>query len=124
MAAPSCYVAEFVDALLRRSYEASSTATRRARSLATDIMLPSQTEDALAPRRVTPTRGTPVKGGQWWVTAAVPYADAVRYFAIPAITPAGGGSFVVTAAPALVAAPDLHPRCRSPLTRSALRRGR
>ncbi|GGV63342.1 hypothetical protein GCM10010277_69430 [Streptomyces longisporoflavus] len=109
VADPSGYVAEFVDAWLRSSEDASSAASRRAQSMAPDVTLPSLDEDAPAPRRVTPVRSAPREGGRWSVTVAAQYADAVRYFAVPAIAAADGGSFAVTAAPALVAAPAEHP---------------
>ncbi|MEU6680882.1 conjugal transfer protein [Streptomyces sp. NPDC046925] len=116
VADPSGYVAEFVDAWLRSSEDASSAAARRAQAMAPDVTLPSLKEDAPAPRRVTPVRSLPGQGGQWSVTVAAQYADAVRYFAVPAITAGGGGSFAVTAAPALVAAPAVHPLPESPYT--------
>ncbi|MGW6317583.1 conjugal transfer protein [Streptomyces sp. NPDC055099] len=109
VADPSGYVAEFVDAWLRSSDDASSAAARRAQSMAPEVSLPTLKDDAPAPRRVTPLRSAPGKGGQWSVTVAAQYAERVRYFAVPAISAAGGGSFAVTAAPALVAAPALHP---------------
>lgn len=109
VADPSGYAAEFVDAWLRSSDDASSEASRRAQAMAPDVTLPSLEEDAPAPRRVTPVRAIAKKGGQWSVTVAAQYANAVRYFAVPAISAAGGGSFAVTAAPALVAAPATHP---------------
>ncbi|MEV2256505.1 conjugal transfer protein [Streptomyces sp. NPDC050147] len=108
VADPSGYAAQFLDAWLRSSDDASSEAARRAQSMAPDVTLPSLEEGAPAPRRVTPVRSIPKKGGQWSVTVAAQYAHAVRYFAVPAITAAGGGSFAVTAPPALVAAPALH----------------
>jgi hypothetical protein len=105
---PSGYVAEFIDAWLRSSDDASNAAARRAQSMAPDVTLPSLDEDAPAPRRVTPVRSAPTSSGRWSVTVAAQYADAVCYFAVPAIAAAGGGSFAVTAAPALVAAPARH----------------
>lgn len=108
VADPSGYVTEFVDAWLRSSDDASSATARRAQSMAPDVTLPTLEEDAPVPRRVTPVRSAPGKGLQWSVTVAVQYADAVRYFAVPAIAAAGGGSFAVTGAPAVVAAPALH----------------
>ncbi|MGB9033102.1 MAG: conjugal transfer protein [Paeniglutamicibacter sp.] len=109
VADPSGYVAEFVDAWLRSSDDAHSAASRRAQSMAPDVSLPSLDEDAPAPRRVAPVRSAPREGGRWSVTVAAQYPDAVRYFAVPAIAAADGGSFAVTAAPALVAAPAPHP---------------
>ncbi|MFH8492186.1 conjugal transfer protein [Streptomyces longisporoflavus] len=109
VADPSDYVAEFVDAWLRSSDDASSAASRRAQAMAPDVPLPSLDEDAPTPRRVTPVRSAPREGGRWSVTVAAQYADAVRYFAVPAIIAADGGSFAVTTAPALVAAPSEHP---------------
>lgn len=109
VADPAGYAAEFVDAWLRSSDDASSEAARRARAMAPDVALPSLEEDAPAPRRVTPVRSIPKKGGRWSVTVAAQYAHAVRYFVVPAIAAASGGSFAVTAAPALVAAPATHP---------------
>lgn len=107
---PSGYVTQFVDAWLRSSDDASSAAGRRAQSMAPGVTLPTLDDDAPTPRRVTPVRSAPKEGGQWSVTVAAQYADAVRYFAVPAISAAaGGGSFAVTAAPALVAAPTQHP---------------
>ncbi|MGW7067074.1 conjugal transfer protein [Streptomyces sp. NPDC054855] len=105
---PAGYVVEFVDAWLRSTDDASSAASRRAQSMAPDVTLPTLDEDAPAPRRVTAVRSAPRKGGQWSVTVAAQYADAVRYFAVPAIASASGASFAVTAAPALVTAPALH----------------
>ncbi|MEV0254723.1 conjugal transfer protein [Streptomyces sp. NPDC050732] len=108
VADPAGYVAEFVDAWLRSSEDADSAAGRRAQSMAPGVPLPSLEEDAQAPRRVTPVRSVPRGGGQWSVTVAAQYADAVRYFAVPALVSASGDSFAVTAAPALVAAPALY----------------
>ncbi|MEV0521812.1 conjugal transfer protein [Streptomyces sp. NPDC050439] len=109
VADPSGYVAEFIDAWLRSSDDESSPASRRAQSMAPGVTLPTLKDDAPVPRRVTPVRATPGTGGMWSVTVAAQYADVVRYFAVPAILAAGGGSFAVTAAPALVAAPGPHP---------------
>ncbi|MFF1716256.1 conjugal transfer protein [Streptomyces sp. NPDC058268] len=108
VADPSGYVAEFVDAWLRSSDEVSSAASRRVQAMAPGILLPARDGEAPVPRRVTAVRSTPGKDGRWSVTVAAQYADAVRYFAVPAIASPSGASFAVTAAPALVAAPARH----------------
>ncbi|MWA07671.1 conjugal transfer protein [Streptomyces sp. BA2] len=108
VADPSGYVAEFVDAWLRSSDDASSAAARRVQAMAPGILLPARDEEAPVPRRVTAVRSTPGKDGRWSVTVAAQYADAVRYFAVPAIASSSGSSFAVTAAPALVTAPARH----------------
>ncbi|MEV6758415.1 conjugal transfer protein [Streptomyces sp. NPDC051214] len=108
VADPAGYVALFVDAWLRSSDDARSAAARRVQAMAPGILLPSPDTKAPVPRRVTAVRSTPGQDGRWSVTVAAQYADAVRYFAVPAIASAGGSSFAVTAAPALVAAPTLH----------------
>jgi hypothetical protein len=50
--------------------------------------------------------GAQREAGRWWVTVAAQYADAsVRYFAVPVAADDDGGSFTVTGAPGVVAAP-------------------
>ncbi|WP_409239743.1 conjugal transfer protein [Streptomyces sp. PA5.6] len=100
---------QFVDAWLRSRADASTEAGRLAQAMAPEVVLPSLAKNAPVPRRVTPVRSVPRSGGQWSVTVAAQYADAVRYFVVSALVSADGGSFTVTAPPALVAAPAVHP---------------
>ncbi len=97
---PSGYVAEFVDAWLRSDANApDSSSAMRALRLAPGVLLPEPGEGAKAPQKVTAVRSVARAGGRWSVTAAVQFADGVRYFAVPAAASAAGDAVTVTGCP-------------------------
>ncbi|MFI7008869.1 conjugal transfer protein [Streptomyces sp. NPDC050145] len=116
---PGGYVAEFVDAWLRSDANVpDSSAALRALQLGPDVALPEpDTDKADAGKgleQVTAVRSMQRAGGQWSVTVAARYRDAVRYFAVPAAASRSGEAVTVTGPPALVAAPSAANTALSP----------
>ncbi|MGW2563401.1 conjugal transfer protein [Streptomyces sp. NPDC001514] len=105
---PSGYAEVFLSAWLRSSAENESSAQARlAQSMAPQVELPDLAATAQSQLRdVVAVRSAHRSDDRWSVTVAVQYADgAVRYFAVPVVSGAEGGSFAVSGAPAAVAGP-------------------
>lgn len=104
---PSGYATEFVDAWLRSSDAAPDSASAlRAQQLAPDVTLPEAADGAKAPQKVTAVRSVRQSTGQWSVTVAAQYTDAVRYLSVPVAASTSGDAVTVTGTPAVVAAPS------------------
>ncbi|MFC9280172.1 conjugal transfer protein [Streptomyces collinus] len=109
---PSGYAQLFVGAWLRSSAEdAGSAQARLAQALAPTIELPDAAAGARPKFESVTAVGRVQRGsGRWSVTVAASEAGGgVRYFAVPVVMDAGGGSFTVTDAPAVVAGPVRAP---------------
>ncbi|WP_329468535.1 conjugal transfer protein [Streptomyces sp. NBC_01431] len=104
---PSGYAELFLAAWLRStSSDESSAQARLAQALAPSVALPQQAGAQSVLERAVVVRSAQHEGGQWSVTVAAQYADfSVRYFAVPVVADAAGGSFTVTGAPGQVAGP-------------------
>ncbi|MEU5510365.1 conjugal transfer protein [Streptomyces fungicidicus] len=114
---PSGYAQLFVGAWLRSSAGDAATAQARlAQSLGPDVELPDRATGAQARlESVTVVRSAQHGPGRWWVTVAAQYVNAsVRYFTVPVATDRTGGSFTVTGAPGVVAAPGRAEAAPSP----------
>ncbi|MFD7015242.1 conjugal transfer protein [Streptomyces sp. NPDC059928] len=104
---PSGYAELFLAAWLRSTAsDESSAQARLAEALAPSIALPQPAGAQSVLERAVAVRSAQHEGGQWSVTVAAQYADfSVRYFAVPVVADASGGSFTVTGAPGQVAGP-------------------
>ena len=114
---PSGYAQLFVGAWLRSSASDAATAQARlAQSLGPAVELPDRATGAQARlESVTAVRSAQHGPGRWWVTVAAQYVNAsVRYFTVPVATDRTGGSFTVTGAPGVVAAPGRAEAAPSP----------
>ncbi|MFD9791336.1 conjugal transfer protein [Streptomyces sp. NPDC059070] len=106
---PSGYAELFLTAWLRSSaVDENSAQARLAQALAPSVPLPQPTGAQSVLDRAIAVRSAHRGGGQWLVTVAVQYADvSVRYYAVPVLADASGGSYAVTGAPGQVAGPVL-----------------
>ncbi|MEU5436445.1 conjugal transfer protein [Streptomyces sp. NPDC020719] len=104
---PSGYAELYLAAWLRStSSDESSAQARLAQALAPSVALPRPTGAQSVLERAVAVRSAHGEGGRWSVTVAAQYADfSVRYFAVPVVAGADGGSFAVTGAPGQVAGP-------------------
>ncbi|MCT9093510.1 conjugal transfer protein [Streptomyces sp. ASQP_92] len=104
---PSGYAELYLAAWLRSaSNDETSAQARLAQALAPSVPLPRPEGAQPVLERAVAVRSAQREGGQWSVTVAAQYADfSVRYFAVPIVAGADGGSFAVTGAPGQVAGP-------------------
>ncbi|MGW8729259.1 conjugal transfer protein [Streptomyces sp. NPDC055808] len=104
---PSGYAELYLAAWLRSTAgDENSAQARLAQALAPSVALPRPEGAQPVLERAVAVRSAQREGGQWSVTVAAQYADfSVRYFAVPVVAGADGGSFAVTGAPGQVAGP-------------------
>ncbi|GAA2418236.1 hypothetical protein GCM10010388_01240 [Streptomyces mauvecolor] len=104
---PSGYAELYLAAWLRSAAsDESSAQARLAQAMAPSVALPQPAGAQSVLERAVAVRSAHREGGQWSVTVAAQYADfSVRYFAVPVVADASGGSFAVTGAPGQVAGP-------------------